>query len=54
MEVIGNSYVAVYDGSFWSREGSDLKDLPDPSQLFYFLRQGDRYDLAQRKVISRR
>ncbi len=51
MEVIGDSYVAVYDGSFWSREGSSLKKLPDASQLFYFLQSGDRYDLAKRRVI---
>ncbi|MCK7540506.1 MAG: hypothetical protein MZV63_61245 [Marinilabiliales bacterium] len=29
MEVIGASYVLVYDGSFWSREGSDLKIIPE-------------------------
>ena len=52
-EVFGDSYVAVYDGTFWSREGSDLKDLPDASSLFYFLRPGDRYDLANRRVLSR-
>lgn len=51
MEVIGVSYVAVYDGTFWSREGSSLKALPDASQLFYFLQPGDRYDLAKRRVI---
>ncbi|MEM9832632.1 MAG: hypothetical protein AAF944_18520 [Bacteroidota bacterium] len=27
-EVLGDSYVIVYDSSFWSREGSDLKTLP--------------------------
>ncbi len=49
-EVIGASCVLVYDGSFWSREGSDLKKIPDRSSLFYFLRRGDRYDLARRQV----
>jgi len=52
MEVIGASYVLVYDGSFWSREGSDLKILPEKDFLFYFLRSGDRYDLRQRKIIN--
>jgi len=28
-EVIGDSYVLVYDGSFWSREGSELKNFPE-------------------------
>ncbi|KAI8631553.1 hypothetical protein F5Y19DRAFT_473225 [Xylariaceae sp. FL1651] len=50
--VLGASYCAFYDGGFWSREGSDLKHLPPSDQLFYFLRAGDRYDLAARKVIE--
>jgi cyanophycinase len=50
-EVMGASYVLVYDGKFWSREGSDLKNLPDPSRSFYFLRKGDKYDLVNRKII---
>ena len=49
-EVSGESYVIVYDGSFWSREGSDLKNLPEKDKLFYFLRAGDKYDLLNRKV----
>jgi len=52
MEVIGSSYVLVYDGSFWSREGSDLKILPEKDFLFYMLRSGDRYNLRLRKVIE--
>jgi len=51
-EVLGDSYVIVYDGSFWSREGSDLKTLPPNDKLFYFLREGDQYDLKKRKIIS--
>lgn len=50
-EVMGASYVLMYDLSFWSREGSDLKVLPDSNALFYFLRDGDKYDLKNRKVI---
>jgi len=53
-EVIGRSYVIVYDGTFWSREGSELKKLPDSNMLFYFLRKGDKYDLVRRKVITSR
>lgn len=49
-EVIGENYVLVYDGGFWSREGSDLKNLPEKSKLFYFLRNGDKYDLSKRKI----
>lgn len=51
-EVIGESYVVVYDGSFWSREGSDLKKIPENNVLFYFLRAGDKYDLLNRRVIQ--
>jgi len=50
--VMGKGYVAVYDGTFWSREGSKLKILPEEKSLFYFLRSGDRYDLNERKVIA--
>lgn len=51
-EVFGASYVIVYGGGFWSREGSDLKNLPDKSSIFYFLKTGDRYDLGNREVIA--
>lgn len=50
-EVLGASYVVVYDGGFWSREGSDLKHLPDKSSIFYFLKSGDKYDLGKRAVV---
>jgi cyanophycinase-like exopeptidase len=42
LEVIGKSYVAVYDPT---------KRLGD-SGTFFFLRSGDRYDLAKREVIE--
>lgn len=51
-EVIGKSYVIIFDGSFWSREGSELKNLPEPNKMFYFLRDGDKYNLKERKVIK--
>lgn len=51
-EVIGERYVLVYDGRFWSREGSALKDLPPQEGRFYFLQVGDRYDLLKRKVLD--
>ncbi len=52
LTVVGDSYVLVYDRTFWSREGSDLKNLPDENEIFYFLRSGDRYNLKERKVIN--
>jgi cyanophycinase len=51
-EVVGKSYVVVYDGKFWSREGSELKNLPEKGQLFYFLREGDKYNLRERKIMN--
>jgi cyanophycinase len=51
-EVVGENYVLMYDGKFWSREGSDLKNLPEKANTFYFLRNGDKYDLLNRKVIK--
>ncbi len=51
-EVIGSSYVIIYDGTFWSREGSSQKNLPSEENLFYFLRSGDRYDMESRQVID--
>jgi cyanophycinase len=49
---MGPSYVLIYDQSFWSREGSDLKQLPPANRSFYFLREGDRYDIKKRKVLQ--
>lgn len=51
-EVVGSSYVLVYDGSFWSAEGSGLKQLPEKDNLFYFLKEGDTYNLKKRKVVK--
>ena len=49
--VLGAGYVAIYGGTFLSCEGSLLKQLPETNRPFYFLRHGDRYDLAERRVI---
>lgn len=49
-EVIGKSYVAVYDDSFWRRDGNPV--VPE-MQSFYFLREGDKYDLKNRRVIQK-
>lgn len=52
-EVIGKSYVLIYDKSFWSREGIELKNIPNENDLFYFLKSGDRYNLRERKIIEK-
>lgn len=51
-KVIGPSYVLVYDSSFWSREGTDLKKIPTEDQRFYFLKSGDQYNLIKREIIK--
>jgi cyanophycinase len=56
LEVIGESYVLIYDQSFWSIESNPFDDdthkkLPNKEQLFYFLKCGDKYNLRERKVI---
>jgi cyanophycinase len=52
VEVFGSTYAAFYDGGFWSREGSEAKNLPQPESRFYFLKAGDRYDLGLRRVVD--
>ena len=49
--VIGNSYVAIYDGTRWSAERDTIYNLPKGSREFYMLKAGQRYDMKDRKVI---
>jgi cyanophycinase len=51
-EVVGKNYVIVYDGKFWSREGSESKKLPEKGSIFYFLREGDKYNLRERTIMN--
>lgn len=50
-EVIGNHYVAIYDGTRWSRDKDTIYQLDPKSREFYFLKSGDKYDLQNRKVL---
>ena len=60
-EVIGESFVAVYDGSFcqfvrnkedWSIEKPEITKLPKDSERFYLLGAGRVYDLKNRRVVK--
>jgi cyanophycinase len=51
-EIFGPSYVVVYDGNFWSKEGTEYKKPPSEKISFYFLKQGDKYNMRERKVIK--
>ena len=48
-EVIGKSYVAVYDGKFWRR---DSNPLVPAGNTFFLLKEGDRYNMRDRKVME--
>ncbi len=49
-EVIGNKYVAVYDGTM-IQNGSIIK-LSASDNRFYFLKAGDKYDLNKRQPLN--
>lgn len=60
-EVVGESFVAVYDGTFckfvrdkedWRIERPEITKLPEGSDRFYLLNKGRIYDLKNRKVIK--
>ncbi len=50
-EVVGESYVVIYDQTRWSRERDTIYQLPKGSREFYMLKIGDQYDLKNRRVI---
>lgn len=49
--VIGNRYVAIYDGTRWSAERDTVYKLEEGEEQFYVLEAGREYDLSGRKVI---
>lgn len=50
-EVIGSSYVAIYDGTRWLNDKNEIITLPLGSRDFYFLKKGDKYNLNKRRII---
>jgi cyanophycinase len=50
--VIGESYVAIYDGTRWSQERDTIYQLPEGSREYYLLKAGNEYNLRKRKVIT--
>ena len=50
--VFGNSYVAIYDGTRWSAERDTIYMLPPGSRDFYLLREGQKYNMLERKIIT--
>ncbi|MGH1366868.1 MAG: cyanophycinase [Calditrichia bacterium] len=51
-EVIGRSYVAIYDGTNYYRYSDSTAALAKDSERFYLLKHGDRYSLSKRTVES--
>lgn len=52
MEVIGQSYVAIFDYTFWEQNLMDDTDpLLENGGKFFLLTPGDKYDLYRRKAI---
>jgi cyanophycinase len=51
-EVIGESYVAMYDGTRWSAERDTIYQLPKGSREYYVLKSGQKYNLKERRVMT--
>jgi len=49
LEVLGKSYVAIYDGTQWSGDFDAAYSIGKASERFYFLKAGEVYDLEKRK-----
>jgi len=50
MEVLGQSFVAIYDHNLWLKAPGDSLSIPNGGK-FFFLMKGDVYDVKERKVI---
>lgn len=53
-EVIGDKYVAIYDGTFWSNYFNEIEVLEAGENKFYLLKNGDKYNLKERRVQRNR
>jgi cyanophycinase len=49
-EVVGDKYVAIYDGTFWSPYSNEIDTLETGKNKFYVLKNGDKYNLKERRV----
>ncbi len=51
-EVMGASFVAIYDAGLWGKDNNNQRDLYMPvNSTFFLLRSGDKYDLNTRRVV---
>ncbi|WP_339696955.1 cyanophycinase [uncultured Marixanthomonas sp.] len=49
-QVIGNKYVSIYDNTFWSPYFNEIDSLETGKNKFYVLKNGDKYNLKERRV----
>ncbi len=49
-QVIGNKYVSIYDNTFWSPYFNEIDTLETGKNKFYLLKNGDKYNLKERRV----
>lgn len=50
-EVLGESYVLVYDGTHWDQTSRTYVNNEDGQERFHLLSTGQKYNLLERKVI---
>lgn len=50
-EVLGESFVALYDYNLWDENSKSTQPLPNGGR-FFLLREGDRYNVANREVTN--
>lgn len=50
-EVIGQSYVLIYDGTHWDQNERAFVPNKNGQERFHLLRRGGKYDMLTRKVI---
>ncbi|MEO0572636.1 MAG: cyanophycinase [Bacteroidota bacterium] len=53
-EVIGDRYVTIYDGTFWSDYFNEIDTTETGEGKFYLLENGDKYHLKERRVQRNR
>ncbi|PKG43743.1 peptidase S51 [Psychroflexus sp. MES1-P1E] len=49
-QVIGNKFVSIYDNTFWSPYFNEIDTLETGKNKFYVLKNGDKYNLKERRV----
>lgn len=49
-EVIGDKYVAIYDDTFYSNYFNEIDTLESGKNKFYVLKNGEKYNLKERRV----